>query len=390
MSSGGESLKLGLCATEASGDRIGSLVISEMRARHQGAAFCGFGLECMRQAGLASVSLEKDLAVMGYVDALRKLGRLLKVRRELVRSLLASPPSVFAGIDSPDFNFAVERKLKNAGTRVAHIVSPSLWAWRPERLDLIRSSTDLMICLFPFEERIYKDAGIPAVVVGHPDADESPDIPDKLRARERLGIDGSPSLVVAMMPGSRTQELSNHLATFLQAAKRIASRHPQPEFLIPAANESCHRKISEAVGGVKEDGLSFKVLEGRAGDCLEAADYAVVKSGTSTLQAMFRGVPMAIVYRMGAAAYRIVRMRKLHSRFIGLPNVLAGEEICAELLQEQATAENIAADLDKWLENPERAGRYRDRAMELKSALKLNAGKRMANALDDLCGGHGH
>jgi len=360
----------------------------ELGSDMPGARFAGLGLARMREAGLESVRHDADMAVMGYWDALAKLPGILRVRRALVRSMTDDLPSLFVGIDSPDFNFGVERILKDRGVKVAHIVSPSLWAWRPERIEKIRRSMHLMLCLFPFEEKIYRDAGVRAAVIGHPDADRAPEVPDRAAARSRIGLRGDADPVVTLMPGSRAQEIEHHLDAFLEAAGKIAERHPDAAFLIPAANETCRAEIARR-GAAERPGVDVHLPAADAADCLEASDFAVVKSGTSTLQAMLYGVPMVIAYIMSPIAYRLVRLRKFHTRFVGLPNVLAGKRLCAELIQERATPANIADEAERLLGDPESARRYRDEAMAIRATLRMGAGRRAAAALKELASGDG-
>lgn len=372
-----------LSATEPSGDQMGAMLIRELRGRLPGAAFAGLGGPRMRDAGLRPVTREADLAAMGYWDVLRKLPRLVRARRALLRQASRTPPRLFVGIDSPDFNLAIGRELRLRGVRTAHVVSPSVWAWRPERLLNIRRCVDLMLCLFPFEERYYADAGIPAVVIGHPDADEAPDRPDRKAALGRLGVEAD-GPVVAMMPGSRRQELSAHTGLFVDVAGRVSATHPDALFLVPTVGESATRFVRRHAARSRV-GDRILVREGRWADCLEAADVAVVKSGTSTLQAMLRGVPMVIVYRMSWLAHRMVRTRKFRVSHFGLPNILAGEGICPELIQDDATAARIADETGRLLaSSTEDLQPLRDRFLEIKGTLRLGAGTRAGEALAKL------
>ncbi len=379
-------LTFGLSATEASGDALGALLLERLGERMPDASFYGLGLEQMHKAGLESVWSGEDIAVMGYWDALTKFGRIMEVRKRLLARLKSSPPNLFVGIDSPDFNFGIERRMRRLGTKAAHIVSPSLWAWRPERIHKIRECVDLMLCLFPFERKIYEDAGIPAVTVGHPDADTIPDDPDRHEARHRLGVDEECEYVVTLMPGSRQQELANHTDLFIQSAECIASRHANMTFLVPAVDESCRLFIENRISALGVQKHQILVKEGAWRDCLAAANAAVIKSGTSTLQAMLYGVPMVIVYKMSVLSHWMLRLRDFHSDFIGLPNILAGRMICRELIQDHATNENITGEIEKLLSVSEARKDFQKCAMDVKSSLRLNATERMAEALFDLAG----
>jgi lipid-A-disaccharide synthase len=294
----------------------------------------------MIASGFEAWAHVRELSVRGYVEVLRHLPRLLRLRSDLLRRLRAEPPAVFVGVDAPDFNLGLEEKLRASGVPVVHLVSPSIWAWRSERLGQIRRAVDLMLLVFPFEQKIYDDAGIPATYIGHPLAGMIPLVPDAAAARARLGISGEGPLV-AVLPGSRADEVRLLGPPFLAAMALLRAREPALQFVLPAADPALKRALGGMLSSHPELSGCLTITDGRSHDCLEAADVVLVASGTATLEAALYKRPMVIAYRMPALSAWIMR-RKGTIPFVGLPNILAGESLVPELLQEQATPAAIA------------------------------------------------
>jgi lipid-A-disaccharide synthase len=367
---------VGLIAGEASGDLLGAELIHALKSRHPALQFEGIAGPRMVEAGAHALASCERLSVNGYVEVLRHLPDLLKLRREIVRHFLARPPQVFVGIDAPDFNFGVEAKLKAAGIPAVHFVSPSIWAWRGERIHRIKQTVSHMLVVFPFEEEIYQRAGIPVTYVGHPLADRIPLEPDTAAAKQKLGLETSEP-VIALLPGSRRGEVRRLAPIMLEAARRTLRAKPSARFLIPAATdavEATMRPLAEA------SGLPLTVLRGQSHEVMTAADVVVLASGTATLEAALLKKPMVITYKVPAVTAWLAK-RKLYLPYVGLPNILLGRFAVPELLQDQATPENLAKAVLDWLDAPERCEALKADFRALHESLRCNAGERIAEAL---------
>lgn len=330
----------------------------------------------MAEAGAEALASCERLAVNGYVEVLAHLPDLLRLRREIVTHFLERPPRVFVGIDAPDFNFGVEARLKAAGIPTVHFVSPSIWAWRAERIHRIRQSVSHMLVVFPFEEDIYRKAGIPVSYVGHPLADRLPLEPDTAAARRLLGIEGQ-GPVIALLPGSRRGEVKRLAPLMLAAAKRIRQAKPGAQFLIPAATDAVEASLRELAS---VSGLPVRVLDRQSQQAMTAADVVVLASGTATLEAALLKKPMVITYKVPAITAWIAR-RKLYLPYVGLPNILLRRFAVPELLQEDATPEKLAHAVLAWLDAPEKCAALAAEFLGLHESLRCNAGERIAEAL---------
>ncbi|MDQ1314843.1 MAG: lipid-A-disaccharide synthase, partial [Pseudomonadota bacterium] len=284
-------IELGLVAGEASGDLLGAHFVAALKQTHPHLRSAGIAGPRLIEAGVEAIYPSEKLAVNGYVEVLSHLPELLWIRSRITRHFLRERPRVFVGIDAPDFNFTLEAKLKQAGIPTVHFVSPSIWAWRPERIHRIKQAVSHMLVVFPFEERIYRDAGIPVTYVGHPLADVIPLQPDTAAARTALGLSAGP--VIALLPGSRLSEVARHARLMLDAAARILLRHPDAQFVLPAASEAAARLIRQAMQGRE---LPLQVLDGCSHTALAACDVALVASGTATLETALFKKPMVITY----------------------------------------------------------------------------------------------
>ena len=368
-------MDLGVVAGEASGDLLGAHFIDALKRNHPHLRAAGIAGPRMIAAGVEAIYPSDKLAVNGYVEVLRHLPELLWIRSRITRHFLRERPRVFVGIDAPDFNFTLESKLKQAGIPTVHFVSPSLWAWRPERIHRIKQAVSHMLVVFPFEEQIYRDAGIPVSYVGHPLADVIPLEPDTAGARVALGLVSGP--VIALLPGSRLSEVTRHARLMLDAAVRIRRRHPDAQFVLPAASEAAAQLIQQAMQGLE---LPLHVLDGQSHTALAACDVALVASGTATLEAALFKKPMVITYRVPALTATLMRKKALLP-WIGLPNILARDFVVPERVQEEATPENLANDALAWLDDAPR----RDAAIEtfrtMHLSLRQNASARIAEAV---------
>lgn len=331
---------IGIVAGEASGDALAAILIRAVRERIPGARFAGIAGPKMQAEGCEAWFPLEALSVRGFAEVVTRLPELVSIRRALRRRLVVERVPVFVGVDAPDFNLGLERRLKRAGVRTLHFVSPSVWAWRRERVAKIGRAVDRMLALFPFEPQIYEAAGVPVTFVGHPLAEDAATLGARREAREQLKL-GIAQPVFAMLPGSRASELDLHGDLVLQTAAAIHAARPDARFLVPLATRPTRERFEAALYRLGLETLPLTLLYGHATDALRAADVGVVASGTATLEAALAGCPHVIFYRVTALTAHIVR-RRLLLPWVGLPNVLAGRFVVPELLQDDATVENLA------------------------------------------------
>jgi lipid-A-disaccharide synthase len=340
MRQGGEGVTIGIVAGEASGDALGANLIDAVRARLPTARFVGIAGPRMEAAGCEAWYPMSRLALRGYAEVIAELPALMLIRREVRRRLLAAGTTLFIGIDAPDFNLGLEASLKRRRVRTIHYVSPSVWAWRGERIHTLARSADRLLALFPFEPPLYAAAGLPVTFVGHPLAADAATAASRRETRDVLRLDARQP-AFALLPGSRESELEMHSELLLDAAVEILDALPEARFLVPLVSRET-REYFEAVCHRKElDTLPLTILYGHADQALRAADVGLVASGTATLEAAIARCPHLIFYRVKALTARIVA-RKLLLPYVGLPNVLAGRFVVPEFLQSGATADNLA------------------------------------------------
>nr|WP_256833107.1 lipid-A-disaccharide synthase [Pseudomonas oleovorans] len=330
-------IRVALVAGEASGDILGSGLMQAIKQRHPNAEFIGVGGARMEAEGLKSYFPMERLAVMGLVEVLGRLFELLGRRRQLARDLIAAQPDVFIGMDAPDFNLGLELKLRRAGIKTVHYVSPSVWAWRQKRVLKIREACDLMLTLFPFEAQFYDEHQVPVRFVGHPLADAIPQQADRAAAREALDLPQDEP-VVALMPGSRGGEVARLGELFLEAAIRLRALRPGVRFLLPCATPERREQLEQMLAGRD---LPLTLLNGRSHEALAACDAVLIASGTATLEALLYKRPMVVAYRVAPLTYRILK-RLVKSPYISLPNLLAERLLVPELIQDAATPEALA------------------------------------------------
>jgi lipid-A-disaccharide synthase len=341
---------IALVAGETSGDLLGGLLLDGLKVRWPNARFVGIGGEQMQRRGMQAWWPSEKLAVRGYVEVLKHYREIVGIRNQLKERLLTMRPDIFIGIDAPDFNLDLECDLKAAGIHTVHFVSPSIWAWRPERIEKIRTAVDHVLCIFPFEKKLYDDAGIAASYVGHPLAPVIPMQPDKAAAREQLGLSEGDT-VVALLPGSRADEVKYLIFRYFEALAVIKRAHSAIKFIVP-----CVPSLKTAIeGAAHKAGVSDQVqlLDGQSHAALAACDVALVASGTATLEAALLKRPMVIVYNMHWLSWIIMRRKKMQP-WVGLPNILCGEFVVPELLQEASTPQALADAVLAWLDSPEK------------------------------------
>ncbi|MDO9225057.1 MAG: lipid-A-disaccharide synthase [Pseudomonadota bacterium] len=370
--------QIAIVAGEASGDLLGSLLIKSVRAAGLDAGFHGIAGPKMQAAGARSLFPLEALSVRGYVEALGSLRKILGIRRALKKQLLAQPPRLFIGVDAPDFNLALESELKRAGIATIHFISPSIWAWRPKRIRKIARAASHVLLVFPFEEAIYQQAGIPATYVGHPLAHALPE-PNRRTARERLGLaqDGE---YVALLPGSRLGELQALGRLYVEAAKRIAQARPQTRFLIPLATRETRQAFERILYEADARELPLRILFGHAHDAMQAADAALIASGTATLEALLLDCPHVISYRVPWLTWQIMKRQALLP-WIGLPNILADRTVVPEILQDQATAEALALAIQELLADEEARAAQIEEFRIQRARLKRDTPRLIADAI---------
>ena len=373
-----------MLAGEASGDLLGSPLLQALKARYPHLSAFGIGGPKMQSAGLDAWYPMEQLAVRGYVEVVRSLPKLLRLRREFKHRLLRERPDVFIGIDAPDFNLALEKSLKSAGITTIHYVSPSIWAWRGERIHQIKRAVDKVLALFPFEVPIYERAGIPVAYVGHPLADKLPEHPDHEGTRERLKVSSAGS-VVALLPGSRQSEVRQMSSLMIATALLIREQVPDVHFLVPLVSRETRLIFEGALYRQGAEGLPLTVLFGHAHEAMIAADAALVASGTATLEAALLKCAMVVTYTMPAASAWIMR-RKAYLPYVGLPNIIAGEFIVPELLQEDALPENLAQAVCNLLRNPRLRVRLQERFQAMHTELRQGTAERAVDAIVPLLG----
>ncbi|PKM00540.1 MAG: lipid-A-disaccharide synthase [Gammaproteobacteria bacterium HGW-Gammaproteobacteria-9] len=339
-------LRVALVAGESSGDILGAGLMQALKTQYADVEFIGVGGSRMQAEGLQSYFPLERLAVMGLVEVLGRLPELLARRKRLVDTLIQQRPDVFIGIDAPDFNLGLELKLRRAGIKTVHYVSPSVWAWRQKRVLKIRDACDLMLTLFPFEAKFYDAHQVPVRFVGHPLADAIPLCADRAAARQALGlpVDG---LVVALMPGSRGGEVARLGDLFLSAAERLRAMRPGIRFVMPCASPERRLQLEQML--VTRD-LPLTLLDGRSHDALAACNAVLIASGTATLEALLFKRPMVVAYSVAPMTYRILR-RLVKSPYVALPNLLAQRLLVPELLQDAATPEALAQSLSPLLDD---------------------------------------
>ena len=367
-----------MVAGEASGDLLAGLLMEGFRSRWPQARGVGIGGPCMQAQGFNAWWPHDKLAVRGYVEVLRHYRAIVAIRDQLRQRLLAQPPVVFIGVDAPDFNLDLEASLKAAHIPTVHFVCPSIWAWRPERIDKIRRSVDHMLCIFPFEPALLAKAGVEATYVGHPLAQTIPMHPDRLAARQALGLDAQRP-VVAVLPGSRQSEIEHLTPRFVQAAQIMQRQNPALQFVLPAI-PSLHSRIQALVdsqGGVP----GLHLLQGQSHAALAACDVTLIASGTATLEAALFKRPMVIGYHMNWLSWQIMKRQQLQP-WVGLPNILSEDFVVPEFLQERCTPEVLAQACLGWLSSPDRVDALQARFEQLHLTLQCDTAQLSIHAIE--------
>ena len=381
MTAAGSAPTVALVAGEASGDLLASLLLQGLRARWPGLQAGGIGGPALARAGFDAWWPSERLAVRGYVEVLRHYRGIARIREQLAQRLLAAPPSVFVGVDAPDFNLGLEERLRRAGIPTVHFVCPSIWAWRGSRVHRIARSAQQVLCLFPFEPELLAPHGIDAPYVGHPLAQVVPMEPDRAAARAALGLPPE-ARVVALLPGSRRSEIEAIAAPMLQAAQRLQAERPALRFVLPAAPGL--RPALQALAA-RHGPPGLELLDGRSHEALAACDLTLVASGTATLEAALFKRPMVIVYRMHPLSWQLMK-RMAYQPWVGLPNILCREFVVPELIQGAFTPAALAEAALAWLDDAARCQRVAARFTELHQLLRRDTARLAAEAIARVVG----
>lgn len=374
-----------LVAGELSGDILGAGLMRELKVRHPNVEFRGIGGPRMQAEGMESRFPLETLAVMGLVEVLKHLPELIRVRRTLKAEALAWQPDIMLGIDAPDFNLGLERQLREAGIATAHYVSPSVWAWRQGRVKGIAKSVDGMLTLLPFEAAFYREHRVPVAFVGHPLADEMALENDRVATRQALEL-APDCQVLALLPGSRANEIRFLGDTFLAAVAQLCQRHPALQVVIPAATADRRREISVLLANYPQLAECTTLLDGQAREAMVASDVVLLASGTAALEAMLCHRSMLVAYKMAPATHWLAK-RMVKTQWVSLPNLIAQETLVPELIQEAASAEAIADQLSAMLADENSRHALETRFAEMHATLQRNASRRAAEAISLLAAG---
>ena len=372
-------LRVAIVAGEVSGDILAAGLMRELRALCPHIEFIGIAGPQMQQEGIISLFEMEELAVMGLVEVLGRLPRLLSVRHQLIRTLLQDPPDLYIGVDAPDFNLGVEAKLKRHGIRTVHYVSPSVWAWRQSRIHKIKAATDLVLAFLPFEKAFYDQHAAPCRFVGHTMADAIPLVSDRDAACQRLGLDPV-QRYLAVLPGSRQAEVEMLAPVFLAACQRLQATDPALRYIVPLVNARRRAQFEAYLAATAPD-LPITLFDGQARDVMAASSAILLASGTATLEAMLVNRPMVVAYRVKPFTYWLAE-KLVNIRTFSLPNLLAGRHLVPELIQDECTAERIAHQVETLLKSDNSA--LLSEFTRLHQLIRCNADHQAAEAVLEL------
>jgi lipid-A-disaccharide synthase len=382
---GGAPLRIGLVANEVSGDILGAALARELLALAPGARVTGVAGPRMLEAGCETLFPMERLSVMGLTEVLGHLRELLGLRRQLVDHFSADPPDCFIGVDAPDFNLGLERRLRERGIPAIHLVSPTVWAWRPGRVKTIRRSVDLMLCVFPFEEPFLREHGVPARFVGHPLADQIPMEVDKAGARAALGL-AADGLLIAILPGSRSGELDRLAVPFLETAARCLAERPGLRFAVPLATPALGRRFEQVLASRFAD-LPITLVDGQSRRVIAAADCVLTASGTATFETLLLKRPMVVGYRVHPLTYRLVKTLGLVKvRHVAMANLLAGRELAPEFIQGRCRPELMAPAVLGLLDDRARVAEITAEYGRIHAGIRHDAARQSALAVLELIG----
>ncbi|WP_448906554.1 lipid-A-disaccharide synthase [Haemophilus parahaemolyticus] len=380
---------IALVAGEVSGDILGAGLINALKLHYPNARFIGVAGEQMKKAGCETLFEMEELSVMGLAEVLQHLPRLLKHRKQVIETMLEMKPDVFIGIDAPDFNLTVEEKLKSNGIKTIHYVSPSVWAWRQNRVHKIKRATDLVLAFLPFEKAFYDKFDTPCRFIGHTMADAIALKPNRIEACEKLGLDES-KRYVAILIGSRGSEIQFLAEPFLKTAQLLKEKHPDLEFLVPMVNEKRQAQLEEIKANIAPE-LELHILQGQARQAMIAAECTLLASGTAALEAMLCKSPMVVGYKMKPLTYWLAK-KLVKTEYISLPNLLASAPLVPEMIQEECNPDNLAWSLNHYLSNDveslKQKNELKHRFTDLHKLIQCDADAQAAQAVVDMLEGN--
>lgn len=376
-------MRIGIVANEVSGDLLGGALIDALHKIDPDIEFEGVAGKRMLAAGCKTLYPIEKFSVMGLVEPLKHLPELIGIRRRLVKHFSNNPPDLFIGIDAPDFNLGLEIKLRQAGIKTVHFVSPTVWAWRSGRIKTIRKAVDLMLTLFPFETTFLTERGVNARYVGHPLAEEIPFESDRTGARQRLGLPaGKP--IIALLPGSRLTEVNMLSADFLDTARLALQKKPELHFVVPLVNHAVREAFEQQLQQMATD-LPITLVDGNARDVIQSADVVLTASGTATMETLLLKRPMVVAYRVHWLTYFLAkRLGLVKTKYIAMANLLADEELAPEYIQQHCDPERLSAALLDFLHNPQKMAQIEQRYSEIHRELKQESGRLAAEAVLEL------
>ncbi len=370
---------VGIVAGEPSGDQLGAHLMRALLERNPGLRFVGIGGPKMEAAGAEVLFPMEKLAVRGYVEVIKHYWEIVGIRRRLRDHFLRTPPALFIGVDAPDFNLDLAIDLRRAGIPTVQYVAPAVWAWRRERVQTVKHAVTMLLTLFPFEARLFEKAGVSVRYVGHPLADLLETLPSVEAVREELRI-ATHIPVIAMLPGSRVSELENMAELFVRTAVKLNEAVPGIRVLVPFASRETKALFEAAVSRVQPEELNLTLMTGHSLEAMAAADVVLVASGTATLEAALLKRPMVITYKVSRLSYWVLR-RRAYQPFLGLPNILAGEQIVPELIQDAATPDTLAQALLTLLHDEDVRERLDERFEAMRRSLRQNTAEKAATAI---------
>ena len=375
-------LRIGIVVGEASGDILAEGLMRAIQQSHPDVQFEGIAGPRMKQLGCRALFDSERLAVMGFVEPLKRLPELLSMRKSLIQHFLTNPPDVFIGVDAPDFTLAVERKLKAAGIKTVHYVSPSVWAWRRYRVKKIARSVDLILTLFPFEADFYRQHNVPVKFVGHTLADQIPLEADTVGARKSLGLNET-APIIGLLPGSRAGEVSLLAEPFLQTAKWCLEQNNELHFVMPLASDKTYQIAVEKLEQSGLDKNRITLFRGHSRQLMEASDVLLVASGTATLEALLLKRPMVMAYKLSAWTYFLAK-RLVKLPYYSLANLLLGKPLIKEYIQDDVAVERMGQDLLALIDNKEEVSFLQREYNKVHNELRRNASQQAAQAVLDL------
>ena len=378
-------IRIGIVVGEASGDLLAAGLCKEFKRRQIPFSLIGIAGPELLQLGVQSLFPMERLSVMGLGEILKQLPQLLRTRRELTEYFIQHPPDVFIGVDAPEFNLDLEKTLKRQGIRTIHYVSPSVWAWRRWRLRKIAKAVDVMLCLFPFEKSFYTDHQIPAQFVGHPSADEIPLTIDKLAARKALDFSET-ATIIAILPGSRHNEINYLGEVFLKTAQRCYEQNPKLIFVVAMLNKERERQFLQLAKQITPN-LPLQLICGRSRQVMAAADVVLLASGTATLEAMLLKKPMIVAYKMSKLSYWMAKLL-IKVDYIALPNLLAKKQLVPEFIQKKANVENLSQAIFFYLNNPDFVSKLKKEFLVLHQQLRRHASQQVVDAVLKILSNH--